>query len=138
MPILDVKRDELFEALGATYTEEEFDELCFQFGIELDDVTSEREVAAKMAGVSLATAEGDDAVLYKIDIPANRHDLLSLEGLTRALRVFLEKQPLPVSGSAVLHARSGTSQGPATSTVCSGHELVWRGRASLSHLRRLP
>lgn len=28
-------------------------------------------------------------VVYKIDIPANRYDLLCIEGLARALRVFL-------------------------------------------------
>lgn len=27
--------------------------------------------------------------MYKIDIPANRYDLLCIEGLARALRVFL-------------------------------------------------
>lgn len=41
MPTLGVNRDDLFEALGKVYTEEEFDELCFEFGIELDEVTSE-------------------------------------------------------------------------------------------------
>nr|KAG5691848.1 hypothetical protein BaRGS_033452 [Batillaria attramentaria] len=33
-----VKRDELFRRLGRTYTDEEFDELCFEFGLELDEV----------------------------------------------------------------------------------------------------
>lgn len=39
------------------------------------------------------TAAGPDGastdVIYKIDIPANRYDLLCLEGLARALRIFL-------------------------------------------------
>ena len=39
--------------------------------------------AEKAAGLS-------DAVIYKIDIPANRYDLLCLEGLARGLRVFLK------------------------------------------------
>ncbi|CAN0369983.1 unnamed protein product, partial [Laminaria digitata] len=35
-------------------------------------------------------------VVYKIDIPANRYDLLCIEGLARALRVFLDKEESPV------------------------------------------
>ena len=34
-------------------------------------------------------------VLYKIEVAANRYDLLCLEGLALALRIFLEKQKMP-------------------------------------------
>ena len=37
MPTVLVKRDELFKQIGQTFTDEEFDDLCFEFGIELDD-----------------------------------------------------------------------------------------------------
>ena len=94
MPTLSVERDELFAAIGKTYTEQEFDELCFEFGIELDDVTSERQMARKEG--KKGAEEASDAILYKIDIPANRHDLLSLEGLARALLVFQGKLEMPV------------------------------------------
>lgn len=47
MPTVGVYRDDLFARLGKTYTQEEFELLCFEFGIELDDVTSEREMKAK-------------------------------------------------------------------------------------------
>uniref|UniRef100_A0A8C1XPA5 Phenylalanine--tRNA ligase beta subunit n=1 Tax=Cyprinus carpio TaxID=7962 RepID=A0A8C1XPA5_CYPCA len=40
MPTVSVKRDLLFEALGQKYTDEEFDELCFEFGLELDEIVS--------------------------------------------------------------------------------------------------
>lgn len=33
----------------------------------------------------------DDEVVYKIDIPANRYDLLCLEGLSTALLIFMKK-----------------------------------------------
>jgi len=33
--------------------------------------------------------------VYKIEVAANRYDLLSLEGLTYALRSFLYKEPTP-------------------------------------------
>jgi phenylalanyl-tRNA synthetase beta chain len=54
--------------------EEQFDHLCFEFGIELDDVVVE-----------------NNQTVYKIEIPANRYDLLCVEGLSRALAIFLEK-----------------------------------------------
>ncbi|OSX70084.1 hypothetical protein BU14_0924s0001, partial [Porphyra umbilicalis] len=41
MPTVSVVRDALFESLGRTYTDEEFDELCFSYGLELDDITTE-------------------------------------------------------------------------------------------------
>lgn len=47
MPTLALNRDDLFEALGKVYTQEEFDELCFEFGIELDEVTSEADELEK-------------------------------------------------------------------------------------------
>ena len=50
MPTVNLKRDELFAKLGRTFTEGEFDELCFDFGIELDEVTTEREMSSKFLG----------------------------------------------------------------------------------------
>ncbi|TKS81392.1 Phenylalanine--tRNA ligase beta subunit [Collichthys lucidus] len=87
MPTVGVKRDLLFRALGRTYTDEEFDELCFEFGLELDEITSEKEIISKEQGDSKASG-ASDVVLYKIDVPANRYDLLCLEGLVRGLQVF--------------------------------------------------
>ena len=40
MPTVSVDKALLFEGLGHEYTTQEFDELCFQFGIELDDDTT--------------------------------------------------------------------------------------------------
>ncbi|CAJ1975858.1 unnamed protein product [Sphenostylis stenocarpa] len=66
MPTVSVGRDRLFAALGRTYTQEEFEDLCFSFGIELDDVVN-----------------------------ISPYDLLCLEGLAQALRVFCEIQEIP-------------------------------------------
>jgi len=41
MPNITLIRDHLFENIGKTYTEKEFDELCFEFGVEVDDVSKE-------------------------------------------------------------------------------------------------
>ena len=48
MPTVGLNRDDLYERLGKSYTLEEFELLCFEFGVELDDVTSEWETARKM------------------------------------------------------------------------------------------
>mmetsp|Transcript_40339 Transcript_40339/g.48887 ORF Transcript_40339/g.48887 Transcript_40339/m.48887 type:complete len:598 (-) Transcript_40339:268-2061(-) len=94
MPTVNVGRDLLFEALGKEYTEEEFEELCFEYGIELDEVTSEKQMASRMAGKE-CDDDGDEEVIYKIDIPANRYDMLCLEGIANALNVFLGRTPVP-------------------------------------------
>ena len=60
MPTIGIKRDLLFEALGQIYTEVEFDELCFEFGLELDEVVTELNDAGK------------EEIVYKIEIGANR------------------------------------------------------------------
>ncbi|MBN3324601.1 SYFB ligase, partial [Atractosteus spatula] len=74
--------------------DEEFDELCFEFGLELDEITSEKDIISKEQGN--VKAEGaSDVILYKIDVPANRYDLLCLEGLVRGLQVFKERTEAP-------------------------------------------
>ena len=83
MPTVSVDKALLLEGLERKYTTEEFDELCFQFGIELDDDTTE-----EVKGT-------DERPQLKIDIPANRYDLLCFEGILRALRVFLGKEKPP-------------------------------------------
>mgnify|MGYP001974034376 CR=1 FL=1 len=97
-PTVNLNRDRLFAALGKTYTEEAFDELCFEFGIELDEVTSEKEMNSKFLGdasAGAADADASDEVIYKIDIPANRYDLLCHEGISKALNVFMGRCPSP-------------------------------------------
>ena len=49
-----------FETIVESFTEQEFDELCFEFGLELDEVVTE------------LNDEGKEEVVYKIDIGANR------------------------------------------------------------------
>lgn len=61
-------------------SEQAFDELCFEFGLELDEVVH----------------EDDGRVTYKIEIGANRYDLLCLEGLVRNLLIFQKKMKIPL------------------------------------------
>lgn len=94
MPTVGVKRDLLFQALGREYTVEEFEELCFDYGLELDEVTSEKTMIAREKGEGKAE-EASEEIIFKIDVPANRYDLLCLEGLSRSLLVFQEKMKVP-------------------------------------------
>ncbi|XP_066979481.1 phenylalanine--tRNA ligase beta subunit [Macrobrachium rosenbergii] len=79
MPTVSVNRDLLFKAIGRTYSDEEFDELCFKYGLEVDDVVDDPE----------------KGITYKIEVGANRYDLLCIEGIARSLCVFLGTQPQP-------------------------------------------
>ena len=79
MPTIGVDRDHLMAVLGQSMTEEEFDELCFEFGLELDEVVK----------------EDDGKTTYKIEVGANRYDLLCLEGLVRNLLIFQGKMKVP-------------------------------------------
>jgi len=101
MPIVSVSRDLLFERIGKNYgtkpntpskeADKAFDELCFSYGVELDDVTSEKKMAEKETGK--ADDKASDEIIYKIDVPANRYDILCLEGLARALRIYHGEKP---------------------------------------------
>lgn len=85
MPTIAVDKAALFAELGRTYTTEEFDELCFEFGIELDEDTSQSTKPEDLA----------QPPQLKIEIPANRYDMLCFEGIALNLKVFLGQQKLP-------------------------------------------
>jgi phenylalanyl-tRNA synthetase beta chain len=69
------------------YTTEEFEELCFEFGIELDEDT-ENDERPIVNGVQ-------EPPQLKIEIPANRYDMLCFEGIALMLNIFRQKQPVP-------------------------------------------
>lgn len=87
MPTIGVDKADLFKELGQEYSTDEFDELCFEFGIELDEDTtnSERPIVNGK----------QEAPQLKIEIPANRYDMLCFEGIALALNIFREKRPIP-------------------------------------------
>ncbi|KAF5873683.1 putative phenylalanyl-trna beta subunit protein [Botrytis fragariae] len=87
MPTISVDKAKLYEALGQEYTTEEFEELCFEFGIELDEDTSNSERP-------IVNGKQEPAQL-KIEIPANRYDMLCFEGIALMLNIFREKTPFP-------------------------------------------
>ncbi|KAI0722923.1 phenylalanyl-tRNA synthetase [Earliella scabrosa] len=83
MPTVACDKEDLWQRLGREYSAEEFDHLLFEFGLELDEDTTEEVEAAKKKGLPAERPQ------LKIEIPANRYDLLCIEGISRALRVFL-------------------------------------------------
>src|SRR5271168_3085070 len=87
MPTISVDKEALFKALGKSYTTEEFDDLCFEFGIELDEDTSTQDRP-------IVNGKQEPAQL-KIEIPANRYDMLCFEGIALMLNIFRGKTPLP-------------------------------------------
>ncbi|XP_050506219.1 phenylalanine--tRNA ligase beta subunit [Diabrotica virgifera virgifera] len=96
MPTIGVNRDLLFKSLGKTYTDDEFQVLCFEFGLELDEVTTEKQMITKEQGEDRqVTVNASEDVIYRIDIPANRYDLLCLEGLVQGILVFQGKVSPP-------------------------------------------
>ncbi|KKY21370.1 putative phenylalanyl-trna beta subunit [Phaeomoniella chlamydospora] len=87
MPTIGVDKAALFKELGQEYTTKEFDELCFEFGIELDEDTTESERPI-INGVQ-------EPPQLKIEIPANRYDMLCFEGISLMLNIYREKRPIP-------------------------------------------
>lgn len=96
MPTISVDRDALFDRLGKRYTQEEFEKLCFEFGIELDEVEEEGCEAAAASSSGAGAQLSPTKTIYKIEVAANRYDMLCIEGIARALRVFLELDEAPV------------------------------------------
>ncbi|CAN3355556.1 hypothetical protein DICA3_B11452 [Diutina catenulata] len=83
MPTIAVDKADLYQLLGKEYTTQEFDELCFDFGLELDEDTTE-----DVKGT-------DERPQLKIEVPANRYDMLCIEGIAQALNEFLGRKPAP-------------------------------------------
>lgn len=70
--------------------DEKFEDLCFDFGIELEEVTSELKLSER------SSAGNSDRKIYRIDIPANRYDMLCVEGIARAISCYLELSKPPI------------------------------------------
>ena len=99
MPTVPLYEDEIKQALGNDINENTFQDLCFQFGLELDEVTSEYEMYKRERGDGFKEQEAagkSKRVVYKVEVPANRYDLLCYEGLITSLKVFKGLEPIPL------------------------------------------
>ncbi|GAA5924181.1 hypothetical protein JCM3775_005615 [Rhodotorula graminis] len=108
MPTVTVDRVEFFKRLGRDYTTKEFDELLFQYGLELDEDT-----------LSDPDHPAGEPHQLKIEIPANRYDLLCIEGIARALKLYLQPElgvptyalrPAPAGTERTVRVKAETSQ----------------------------
>lgn len=72
MPSISVSRRELLRGINKDWTDERIEEVMFDFGLELDEIYTE-----------------NNEVKYKIDVPANRYDLLCLKGLVFGLNAYI-------------------------------------------------
>ncbi|KAL0257001.1 phenylalanine--tRNA ligase subunit beta [Diplodia seriata] len=84
MPTISVDKAELFKALGREYTTEEFDELCFEFGIELDEDTTNSKRTPRLTRIH-----------QNCRLIPHRYDMLCYEGIAQNLNIFLGRQPIP-------------------------------------------
>lgn len=96
MPQVNVVRDELFKFIGKSFTDEEFEDLCFEFGLEVEfgmgDPNDMNMVRVDGAGTNVDMSQ---TYVYKVEVPANRYDLLCLEGIAQAFRAYLGLEKLP-------------------------------------------
>ena len=105
MPTVSVLVDEIAARVGEKYRDPKvLDELCFEFGVELDppEVVEEEIKRPESHPLYDEAEQGTFKKVFRFDVAANRYDLLCQEGLTRALRVFLgdEKPPRYVAKPA--------------------------------------
>ncbi|TNY19184.1 hypothetical protein DMC30DRAFT_401160 [Rhodotorula diobovata] len=108
MPTVTVDRVEFFRRIGRDYTTKEFDELLFQYGLELDEDT-----------LSDPDHPAGEPHQLKIEVPANRYDLLCMEGIARGLKLYLHPELgvptyalrlAPAGMERTVHVKAETSQ----------------------------
>ena len=94
MPNINVLRSELFTKIGREFTDDDFEDLCFQFGVELEHGSAEEMQMNRVDGDG-NTVDLSNEYVYKIEVAANRYDLLCVEGISSAFRVYLGLDTLP-------------------------------------------
>lgn len=99
MPNVVVLKKELFTAIGKEFSnyfvftclaDEEFEDLAFEYGIEIE-FGSAKSMNLQRIGIEEGKAkeEFENLEAYKIEVAANRYDLLCLEGIADAFRCYL-------------------------------------------------
>ena len=94
MPQINVLRDEFFAAIGQTFTDQEFEDLCFDVGVEVEFGTA-AELNMTRNDHNGKAIDIANLPCYKIEVAANRYDLLCLEGIATLFRAYLGKGEVP-------------------------------------------
>lgn len=70
MPTISIKKKYFYKLLQKELSDQEFDDHCFDFGLELEE-------------------DKDNEENIKVELPANRYDLFCVEGLAIAFQNYL-------------------------------------------------
>ncbi len=88
MPNVNVLKKELFAAIGREFTDAEFEDLCFQYGVELE-IGDADEMQMTRNDDSGNAIDISKQIVYKIEVAANRYDLLCIEGIAAAFKAYI-------------------------------------------------
>lgn len=94
MPNVNVLKKELMHFIGRQFTDEQFIDLCFEFGLEIEIDTAAEMNMTRVDDQGNAIDISKETV-YKLEVAANRYDLLCLEGFTQAIKAYLGIAPIP-------------------------------------------
>lgn len=94
MPQVNVLKDEFFAAIGKTYSDHDFENLCFEVGVEVEIGTAAEMNMTRNDHNGVAQDIASQTV-YKIEVAANRYDLLCLEGIATLFRTYLGTGEVP-------------------------------------------
>ena len=92
---------EIINIIKLSYiADEQFEDLCFEYGLEME--------MGNGAEMNMARIDKDGnnidlskTIVYKLEVPANRYDLLCLEGIATALRSYLNGTPFPIYSTLI-------------------------------------
>ena len=74
--------------------DEEFEDLCFEYGLELE-IGNGVEMNMQRIDRDGNNVNMENTMVYKIEVPANRYDLLCMEGIATAIRCYLGTGTMP-------------------------------------------
>ena len=94
MPNVNVLKKELMEYIGKQFTDDQFIDLCFEFGLEIEIDTAAEFNMTRVDDQGAAIDISKETV-YKLEVAANRYDLLCLEGFAQAIKAYLGIAPIP-------------------------------------------
>ena len=94
MPNVNVLKKELMQYIGKQFTDDQFIDLCFEFGLEIEIDTAAEMNMTRVDDQGNAIDISKETV-YKLEVAANRYDLLCLEGFAQAIKSYLGIAPIP-------------------------------------------
>jgi phenylalanyl-tRNA synthetase beta chain len=94
MPNVNVLKKELMQYIGKQFTDDQFIDLCFEFGLEIEIDTAAEFNMTRVDDQGVAIDISKETV-YKLEVAANRYDLLCLEGFAQAIKAYLGIAPIP-------------------------------------------